>query len=132
MKQIIKLTEQDLHRIVNESVRRVLNEIGDTERGQYALGAVAARNDSRMRNAYRQGAYDSARKYGAVSDNANAIANRQSSSYGIDQGSPEYDRRKDLYNAKMRGYRNYQSTMNNNDTDYRTAPQTKQELQQSR
>lgn len=29
-KQVIKLTEQDLHRIIKESVSKVLNEIGDT------------------------------------------------------------------------------------------------------
>ena len=29
MKKITKLTESDLHRIVKESVKKVLNEIGD-------------------------------------------------------------------------------------------------------
>ena len=46
-KQIIRLTESDLHRIVKESVNRVLNEIGDTERGQYKLGALARRKQQR-------------------------------------------------------------------------------------
>ena len=46
-KKLIRLTEGDLHRIVKESVNRVLNEIGDTERGQYALGALAKRKQQR-------------------------------------------------------------------------------------
>lgn len=49
MKQKIKLTEQDLHNIIMESVNRVvrkrrINEIGDTKRGKYMLGRLAARN----------------------------------------------------------------------------------------
>lgn len=43
MKKLIRLTEADLHRIVKESVNNVLNEIGDTERGQYMLGRLGAR-----------------------------------------------------------------------------------------
>ena len=42
-KKLIRLTESDLHRIVKESVNRVLNEIGDTPRGQNRLGALAKR-----------------------------------------------------------------------------------------
>lgn len=39
----IKLTEQDLHNIVKESVKRILNEIGDSDKGIYALNAVKGR-----------------------------------------------------------------------------------------
>lgn len=46
-KKLIRLTESDLHKIVKESVNRVLNEIGDTERGQYALGSLAKRKQQR-------------------------------------------------------------------------------------
>ena len=42
-KKLIRLTESDLHRIVRESVNKVLNEIGDTKRGQNLIGQVAAR-----------------------------------------------------------------------------------------
>ena len=42
-KKLIRLTESDLHRIVRESVNRVLNEIGDTPYGQYMLGRAANR-----------------------------------------------------------------------------------------
>lgn len=40
-KKLIKLTESDLHRIVKESVNKMLNEIGDTPKGQYTLGRLA-------------------------------------------------------------------------------------------
>ena len=39
----IRLTEGDLHKIVKESVKRVLKEYGDTEKGQERLGALQAR-----------------------------------------------------------------------------------------
>lgn len=42
-KKLIRLTESDLHKIVKESVKRIINEIGDTEKGQRALGALQAR-----------------------------------------------------------------------------------------
>ena len=46
-KKLIRLTESDLHRIVKESVNKVLNEIGDTPKGQYMLGRVAGRGRER-------------------------------------------------------------------------------------
>lgn len=33
-KKLIRLTESDLHRIVKESVEKILNEIGDTKKGR--------------------------------------------------------------------------------------------------
>ena len=50
-KPLIRLTESGLHKIVKESVQNIINEIGDTPRGQRALGAVAARSIHRMHNA---------------------------------------------------------------------------------
>lgn len=41
--KIIRLTESDLHNIVKESVNKILNEIGDTPKGQYMLGALMGR-----------------------------------------------------------------------------------------
>lgn len=43
MKRKIRLTESDLHRVVKESVNTILNEIGDTTRGQYMLGRLRNR-----------------------------------------------------------------------------------------
>lgn len=45
-KQVMRLTESDLHKVIKESVKRVLNEIGDTPKGQYALGALASRKNN--------------------------------------------------------------------------------------
>lgn len=43
MKNIIRLTESDLHRIVKESVQKILNEVGETDGGQDKLARLAAR-----------------------------------------------------------------------------------------
>jgi hypothetical protein len=58
-KRLIRLTESDLHRIVKESVNNVLNEIGDTNRGQYMLGRLAGR---KYANNYNKNGYDEAGK----------------------------------------------------------------------
>lgn len=42
-KNRIRLTESDLHNIVKESVNKIINEIGNTPKGQFALGRLAYR-----------------------------------------------------------------------------------------
>ena len=42
-KNLIRLTESDLHRIIIESVNRIINEVGETEDGQDKLARLAAR-----------------------------------------------------------------------------------------
>lgn len=49
MRRVIRLTESDLHKIVAESVKQAINEIGDTPEGQKKLGAAAARRYERMK-----------------------------------------------------------------------------------
>ena len=90
-KQVIRLTEGDLHRIIKESVNNILNEIGDTHRGQYMLGRLKYRqssqggkfarntnyidagetaykaNGGRYSNDYQQG-YEDEMKYGRNAD----------------------------------------------------------------
>jgi len=68
-KNIIRLTEGDLHRIVKESVRRTINEIGNTPKGQKRLGALAQRYaqrnldyDARDKNSKEAQIYDYAKK----------------------------------------------------------------------
>ena len=39
-KQVIRLTESDIHRIVKESVNRMLNEIGNTSKGRDAINTA--------------------------------------------------------------------------------------------
>ena len=41
MKHVIRLTESDLHRIVKESVQRIVNEAMDTPGGQFQGGRLA-------------------------------------------------------------------------------------------
>lgn len=45
------LTESDLHTLVMESVKRIINEIGDTPKGQYMLGRLDGRYIKRMHDA---------------------------------------------------------------------------------
>ena len=45
----VRLTESKLKQIVAESVKKVLSEIGDTPKGQFALGAVRGRASARPR-----------------------------------------------------------------------------------
>ena len=43
MRRKVRLTESDLHRMIREAVIKAINEVGDSNRGQYMLGALAAR-----------------------------------------------------------------------------------------
>ena len=43
-RKTIKLTDSKINRIVKESVYRILNEIGDTPKGQYMLGRLQRRD----------------------------------------------------------------------------------------
>lgn len=125
MIQRIRLTEGDLHRIIRNCIDEALNEIGDTERGQYALGCVAARNDMRQRQNYNNGNYEGARKNSKISGNADNIAtqSRKDANGGSEfnqDNMNNYYKVKDMYNANQQGYRNYMSSMNGADNgDYR-------------
>lgn len=50
MKQVIRLTENDLHRIVEESVRKILNEYGEGGEGQEKLGTAYMMAMNRVRS----------------------------------------------------------------------------------
>ena len=63
-KKLIRLTESDLHRIVKESVKKIMiNELGDTRNGQEMLGRVAGR-------AFANGNDDFGNKVGKYADDA--------------------------------------------------------------
>ena len=68
MRQTIKLTENQLHDIIAESVKMCLNEIGDTRRGQYMLGRLHRRVLDRM----------NPRNHEEITDKAKDIASRRS------------------------------------------------------
>ena len=124
----IRLSESQLHRIIEESVKSVLNEIGDTERGQYALGAAQARRDWRQRQDYQRNPYlGQSRKNGDIGDEIGQKAQQSRAKMNggdeFDQDNMEtYYKAKNAYNANQQGYRNYMSNQSNpGSEDYRTA-----------
>ena len=60
-KNTIRLTENKLKKVISESVRKVLNEIGDTNRGQYMLGRLHRRHNTDAD--YLSGVDSQARKF---------------------------------------------------------------------
>lgn len=55
-KNVVKINEETLRKIIAESVKKALNEIGDTPKGQYAIGALAGRKFAKGGD-YRAKAY---------------------------------------------------------------------------
>lgn len=72
MENRIKLTETELKKIIAESVKKVLSEIGDTPRGQYAMAAVAGRAHQRGQMARANGNQE---EYYKQIDKANDVDN---------------------------------------------------------
>lgn len=68
-KKVVRLTESQLHSIITESVKSILNEIGDTPKGQYMLGGVNGRRSAR--NGYGDNFYDEDEIYDYASDSLN-------------------------------------------------------------
>jgi hypothetical protein len=52
MKQVIRLTENDLHNIIEESVRKILNEYGGGEKSQEQLGIAYMMAMIKVRDRY--------------------------------------------------------------------------------
>lgn len=89
-KKLIRLTESDLHKIVKESVGKIINEIGDTPKGQDALGQVRGRADKRSK--LLGGAMGN--KYRKISHDAQEKAYSQGEKHGFDIYDPNgaYDK----------------------------------------
>ena len=85
-KKLIRLTESDLHKIVKESVHKIINEIGDTEKGQDALGQVYGRAIRRAQNLGDKGAVP--RKLRNVARDAKDKAYSQAPNHDIYADSP--------------------------------------------
>ena len=66
-KKVVRLTESQLHNIIAESVSQILNEIGDTEYGQYMMGRLSRRQyDSGLTDAAKEtSAYAMEQPWGA-------------------------------------------------------------------
>lgn len=112
MKQKVRLTEEQLHKVIKESVSEVLSEIGNTERGQAALGALQQRRTQQARQAQQQyGTFSNqANKYYQSADNARDYASQQRGGYNTS------DRSRQMYNANQRG-RDAQHAFYNNRMD---------------
>jgi hypothetical protein len=94
-KQVIRLTEGDLHKIIKESVNKVLNEIGNTKDWQYKLGALNGRNIKRMYDSIDANNVNDAEKYRRQSDEV--IAKSDEHCNGFD----------DMFNAFKQGENDY-------------------------
>lgn len=82
MRRRIRLSESDLHRIVEQ----VINEIGDTERGQNALGQVHGRARVRQNKARLRGDKEKERKYRKIAVDAEHKAYDEAESNGLFAG----------------------------------------------
>lgn len=60
-KKTLRLTESQLSKMISESVKKILNEIGDTNRGQYMLGRLHRKHNTDAN--YLSGVDSRARKY---------------------------------------------------------------------
>ena len=65
MKQVIRLTESDLHRIVKESVRKLIREYGDTKETRKKMAAAAKRGIRRGDSTPHENAMHSLLKRGS-------------------------------------------------------------------
>ena len=63
MKNIIRLTESDLHDLVEEAVKQYITEIGDTKKGQRWLGMAARNVRAKAMDAFKRGDFESAKKF---------------------------------------------------------------------
>ena len=97
MKQVIRLTEGDLHKIIKESVHSILNEIGDTPKGNFALSAVQGRRAAK-RYRTNMGAKDNAendRMINMAGDEQyknGGYPNEAGYNYGFDKGIKKYQK----------------------------------------
>lgn len=72
MKQRVRLTESDLHRMIKEAVSEVLNEYGETPKSHFMLSGVEGRADARALAASLNGDNATADKYRELSKAAHA------------------------------------------------------------
>ena len=89
MKQTIKLRESELRRMIAESVKSVLNEIGDTDKGQDALGQVYGRALRRAQMLGDKGA--ASRKLRKIAHDAEDKAYSEREKYNLFTGFSKFD-----------------------------------------
>lgn len=102
--KVVRLTESDLHNIISESVKSILNEIGDTPYGQYMLGRASAR----------------AKKYSDY--RAHELWNhaRDANSHNVGRGSfddTDFQKNKDAFKNGYYNQDDYMNVVDNNDVN---------------
>jgi hypothetical protein len=104
-RNVIKLTESELRTIISESVKRIINEIGDTPAGQEAMGRLQARYkqraDNERQNYNMDGYHSNMDRYHEIGDKMDAERYRSVAK------APAYDRQQretEMYRAGFRGY----------------------------
>ena len=80
MKRTIRLRESELRRMISESVNGILNEIGNTKRGQYMLGRLKNRQSNGGGKFFRGINYNDAGDY-AYKANGNSYSNDYQEGY---------------------------------------------------
>ena len=111
-KKLIRLTESDLHRIVKESVKKIINEIGDTNRGQYMLGRLAAKkNAANYFNTYAP-EIQRRREVGKIGDYAAKHSNSFGQDIAYNHGYDDY-RQDNFFNDVKNKYDHYKAQDNN-------------------
>lgn len=135
MKQTIKITESELRNVIKNCVNEALNEIGDTPRGQYMLGALQAKRQAQAerykeltpqsfyyiephnQQAYRNGMQRA--------DDIDTYAVRQTEKnypcYTSDANPNQMikDHNTDMHNAHQQGYWNYKNQYYNHVGNYK-------------
>ena len=103
-KQIIRLTEADLHSVIKESVKKIITEIGNTPNGLALMQAAANRAYDQGRDedaAYIEDSIDNAYQNN-MSDYEYAARNRINN-YDDGDWQKYHQFRKDLYNQAFYG-----------------------------
>jgi hypothetical protein len=97
-KNTIRLTESELKQVISESVKKIIKEIGDTPRGQFALGALKGRAAARAR--YQNNKYGGMHQQAKLNQTMNNAAD---AAYQQRQGL-DISKYREMDNAEQRGY----------------------------
>lgn len=97
-KNTIRLTESELKQIISESVKKIIKEIGDTPRGQFALGALKGRAAARAK--YQNSKYGGMHQQAKLNQTMNNAAD---AAYQQRQGL-DNSKYREMDNAEQRGY----------------------------
>lgn len=93
------MNDRVLNNIVSESINKVINEIGDTAKGQAELNAVKGRAAARLR--YHNGKYGSAKKQAEL----DSLINRANDEAWDGYSNADDDTKRFMQSAGERGYR---------------------------